>query len=158
MKRAIYAGSFDVFTNGHNNILQRALKLFDQVIILVAESPTKSGLLDFDERIKVISEHFKDDDRIIVDHWSSLTADYARENNVRFLVRGLRPTGDFDSEYLLARINKELNGEIESIFLMADNKTDYISTSMVKEVWNHGGDISPFVPCTVLKFLKNKIS
>ncbi len=158
MKRAIYAGSFDIFTNGHCNVLARALKLFDEVIILVAKSPTKSGLLSFEERIEVLEEHFKDDKRIIVDHWESLTADYARKHKVNFLVRGLRPTGDFDSEYLLARINKELNSEIESVFLMADNKTDYISTSMVKEIWKHGGDISSFVPDTVVNYLKNKKS
>lgn len=154
MKKAIYAGSFDIFTNGHLSVLNRALSIFDQVILLIAVSPTKSGLLDYDEREEILKKIFAGNDRIVVDHWSGLTAEYGRKNDVKFLIRGLRPTGDFDSEYMLARINRAINNEMESVFLMADNQTDYVSTSMVKEIWKHNGDITPFVPAVVLEYLE----
>lgn len=153
MKSAIYAGSFDIFTNGHKAILARALRIFDHVTLLVAISPSKKTLFTIDERMKMLREIFADEPRVSVDKWEGLTTQYAMDHNIQFLIRGLRPTGDFDSEYMMARINHKLNRDLETVFLISDSKTDYISSSMVKEVLSYGGPIDDFVPPIVLKYL-----
>ncbi len=153
MKKAIYAGSFDIFTNGHRAILCRALRIFDHVTLLVGISPTKKTLFTLEERMTILKELFKGDDRITVDKWEGLTTEYAKANGISFLIRGLRPTGDFDSEYMMARINHKLNHDLETVFLITDSKTDYISSSMVREVWSYGGPIEDFVPPVVFKYL-----
>ena len=99
------------------------------------------------------SEIFADEPRVSVDTWEGLTTQYAMDHNIQFLIRGLRPTGDFDSEYMMARINHKLNRDLETVFLISDSKTDYISSSMVKEVLSYGGPIDDFVPPIVLKYL-----
>lgn len=153
MKKAIYAGSFDIFTNGHKAILARALRIFDHVTLLVAISPSKKTLFTIDERMKMLQEMFVDDPRVTVDRWEGLTTEYAKEHEISFLIRGLRPTGDFDSEYMMARINYKLNQDLETVFLISDSKTDYISSSMVREVWGYGGPIEQFIPPIVFKYL-----
>lgn len=153
MKKAIYAGSFDPFTNGHLSISNRALKLFDEVHILIASSPTKKPLLSVEQRLKLISDLWAKEPRVKVVTWCGLLVDYAKKNQINFLVRGLRPTGDFDSEFLMASMNRKLLESCDTVFLAASDNY-YLSSSVVKEVYSHGGNISEFVPKLVLDFLK----
>ena len=114
MKKAIYAGSFDPFTNGHLSIAKRALDIFDELHIIIAVSPNKSGLLSFDQRKEVVSQIWKDEPRVKVVTYDKLLVQYAQANDIKFLVRGLRPTGDFDSEFLMASMNRKLYHECDT--------------------------------------------
>ena len=154
MKKAIYAGSFDPFTNGHHSIAERALNIFDELHIIIAVSPSKHGLLSFEQRKEVISEIWKDESRVKVITYDKLLVQYAQEHGIQFLVRGLRPTGDFDSEFLMASMNRKLFSECDTVFLAA-SENYYLSSTTVKEVYSHGGDISEFVPAEVIEFLRN---
>ncbi len=155
-KSALYAGTFDPFTNGHEDIVKRALGVFDEVIVLIAVSPTKTPLFSKDERVTMLTELFADDDRVIVDHWDGLIVDYAKQKNIGSLIRGLRPTGDFESEFQMAAMNTKLYPEIETYFLMTAGEHYFISSTMVREVYGHKGNILPFVPKTVGKYLEKK--
>lgn len=152
--KALYAGSFDPFTNGHYDIVQRATEIFSEVIVLVAMSPNKKPTQDLDERVETIKAVFKNNPKVSVDCWQGLTVDYAQTNQVGIIVRGLRPTGDFDSEFQMASMNKSLASNVETVFLGSHEHNSYISSSLVKEVFSHGGDVSGFVPPEVLTALK----
>ncbi len=152
--KALYAGSFDPFTNGHLDIVKRSLELFKEVTILIAVSPSKKPLIPKDERISMIQKIFKDEPRVRVDFFDGLIVDYAKNNNIESIVRGLRPTGDFEIEFQMASMNRKLNSNIETVFLMTGEKFYYVSSSIVKEVLRHGGDISDFVPPLVLDYLQ----
>ena len=154
--RAIYAGTFDPFTNGHDNILCRALEIFEEVIILVAISPTKKPLFSMQERLQMIREVYKNEKRIIVDSWEGLIVDYAKKHDIGTIVRGLRPTGDFEIEFQMASMNQKLYPEIETVFLMTGTEFYYVSSSLVKEIHKHGRDISEFVPKEVMTHLPKK--
>jgi pantetheine-phosphate adenylyltransferase len=153
-RRAIYAGTFDPFTVGHNDILQRALKIFDEVTVLVAVSPTKSPMFSTEERIEMLNEHFKNEKKVNVDSWSGLIVDYAKSKNIGSIIRGLRPTGDFEIEFQMASMNNKLYPEIETVFLMTEGENYYISSTLVKEVYKHGGEVKDFLPPSILKRLK----
>lgn len=154
--RAIYAGTFDPFTNGHDNILCRALEIFEEVIILVAISPTKKPLFSMQERLQMIREVYKNEKRIVVDSWEGLIVDYAKKHDIGTIVRGLRPTGDFEIEFQMASMNQKLYPEIETVFLMTGPEFYYVSSSLVKEIHKHGRDISKFVPKEVMTHLPKK--
>ncbi len=157
MRRAVYAGTFDPFTNGHLDIVERALKIFDEVTILVAVSPSKKPFLEKDKRVELLESLFKNEQKVKVDSWGGLIVEYARQNNINSIVRGLRPTGDFEIEFQMASMNRKINHDCDTVFLMTSEKLYYISSSLVKEVFNHGGDISPFVPTIVLdEMLKSR--
>ncbi len=157
MRKAVYAGTFDPFTNGHLDIVQRALKIFDELTVLVAVSPTKKPFLGQDRRVELLEQLFKDEKKIKVDSWDGLIVEYARKNKINSIVRGLRPTGDFEIEFQMASMNRKINQECDTVFLMTSEKLYYISSSLVKEVFNHGGDISPFVPPSILdELMKSK--
>lgn len=155
-KAALYAGSFDPFTNGHLDIVNRALKMFDEVTILIAVSPSKKTFLSKDERISLLESLFKDEPRVTIDYWGGLLVDYAKEKNISNIVRGLRPTGDFEIEFQMASMNRKINPEAETVFLMTGENLYYISSSLVKEVYNHGGDVEKFVPKNVHEYLETK--
>ena len=121
-KNALYAGTFDPFTYAHQDILMRALKLFDTITVLIAVSPAKTPMLTKQERTAMLKEHFKDDGNVLVDSWEGLVVDYAREHKINSIVRGLRPTGDFESEFQMASMNKQLNPEIETDFFGHGNR------------------------------------
>jgi pantetheine-phosphate adenylyltransferase len=146
MKKALYAGTFDPFTNGHFDIVQRALKVFDEIIILVAVSPNKKPLLSSETRVNVLQKLFKDEPRIKIDSWSGLVVEFARKNQIGSIIRGLRPTGDFEIEFQMASMNRKINPDCDTVFLMTSEKLYYISSSLVKEVFHHNGDITGFVP------------
>ncbi len=145
-RTALYAGTFDPFTNGHLDIVQRAIKLFDELTILVAVSPTKTPTLSTERRMAILGELFKDEPRVRIAHWDGLVVEYARQNGMGHIVRGLRPTGDFEVEFQMASMNRKINSQLDTVFLMTSEKLYYVSSSLVKEVWQHGGDISLFVP------------
>lgn len=156
IKKAIYAGTFDPFTNGHQDILVRSLDLFEQVTILIAVSPTKQPLSSMEDRVAMLKEHFKNEPKIKVDSWDGLVVDYARKHKIGAMLRGLRPTGDFEIEFQMASMNQKLYPDLETVFLMTRGKHYFISSTLVKEIYHHGGDISEFVPPTIVKYLTKK--
>ena len=135
MKVGIYPGSFDPFTNGHNDILVRSLKIFDKVIIAVVKNSAKNYLFSLEDRVQMIDDLFKDDENIsCVGIDSKLTVDLASELNAHAIIRGLRAVSDFEYEFQIASINRSQNPEIESVFFTPDEKLTFISSSMVKEL------------------------
>lgn len=160
LKRALYAGSFDPFTNGHEDIVYRALKIFDEVTIVIAVAPNKSPLFTAEQRLKMIKELYRRNDRVKIVTWDGLIVDYAKDNDIDSIVRGLRPTGDFEIEFQMASMNRKLYPETDTVFLMTGEKHYYVSSTLVKEIYNYGGDVSRFVPALVhnymTKFRKNK--
>lgn len=160
MKRiGIYPGSFDPITNGHLDILKRASKLFDEIIVLIAFNKDKLGNYRFniDERIKMVKEATKDYPNIKVDSTSGLTINYAKSHNAIALIRGIRVVSDFEYEWQLAAANEYIDSDIEMVFLMSHKETTFISSSSIDEMYRCGVDISPLVPDVVLKAYKDKI-
>ena len=160
MKLGIYPGSFDPFTNGHNDILSRSLKIFDKVIIAVVKNSAKNYLFSLEDRVRMINDLFKDHENIsCMGLDSKLTVDLASELNAQAIIRGLRAVSDFEYEFQIASINRSQNPEIESVFFTPDEKLTFISSSMVKELASNGGDISKFVhadiKATLIKKFKN---
>ena len=155
-KTAVYAGSFDPITIGHKDIVERALKIFDEVTLLIAISPSKKPLFSTEQRVTLLKETFADEPRVKSDSWQGLLVGYVKQNNIGAIVRGLRPTGDFEIEFQMASMNRKLLPEAETVFLMTGENTYYVSSSLVKEVYSHGGDVSEFVPKNILEALKSK--
>lgn len=152
---AIFPGSFDPLTLGHEDIIRRALRIVDEVIVAVGHRPseTKRHLFSVDERLEVIGEIFADEPRVIPADFEGLTVDFARARGASLVVRGLRNAGDFEYEARMARMNREIAPEIDTIYLAADPRHVYLSASLVREVWSLGGDVSPFVSQAALRRL-----
>jgi pantetheine-phosphate adenylyltransferase len=154
---AIYPGTFDPITNGHIDIIHRALGLFDQVIIAIAINAKKTPLFSLEERIGLIRQCFgQKNDRIRIDTTSGLIVDYAENKGAVAIVRGLRAVSDFDYEFQLALMNRKLGRKVETIFLMTGFRWIYISSSIIKDAAKHNGDINGLVPVHVQKALQNK--
>jgi len=152
---AVYPGSFDPITMGHLDIIQRALHLFDKVVIAVAENVAKKTLFPLDERLQMIRDCFPpDDSRIEVAAVKGLLVDYAYTKGARAIVRGLRAVSDFDYEFQLALMNRRIEREVETVFLMTGFRWIYISSSIIKEAARHGGDVSGLVPDHVCEKLR----
>lgn len=143
---ALYPGTFDPLTNGHIGIVRRALTIFDCVILGIAEHTGKEPLFNLEERVAMAKEVFDDEERVEVVSFSGLTVNFARERKVRAIIRGLRAVSDFEMEFQLALINRKLERNIQTVFLMTDFKWLYISSTIVKEVASFGGDVSGLVP------------
>ena len=159
MKIAIYPGSFDPLTFGHIDILERASSLFDKVIVGVAESKAKKPLFTVDERLALIDEMFADNDKIeSLGYSEKLTVDLARENNAIAIIRGLRAVADFEYEFQLVTMNRSLAPDIESIFFTPKDTLIYVSSSLVKEIVQFGGDVTRFVPKHVVSALEKKFT
>ena len=154
MVRAIYPGSFDPLTLGHLDIITRASKLFDEVIMAVVANPSKSPLLPVEMRKTLIAQTISTLPGVTVDAFQGLTVTYAKQRNASVLIRGLRAISDFEAELGMAQTNKELFPELETIFLMSKAEYSFISSSIVKEVARLGGDVSHFVPKPVNEYLK----
>lgn len=150
--KALYSGSFDPLTMGHMDIITRAAKLYDELVIGVGVNPSKASMFTLEEREDMIRQVFKDFDNVRVDHFSGLLADYVNQNDFNVVVRGLRSATDFDYEIQMAQMNDRLfNDTVETVILMTDPQYSYISSSVVKEVFTLGGDISGLVPDEILK-------
>jgi pantetheine-phosphate adenylyltransferase len=150
---AVFPGTFDPITRGHEDIVRRAADIFDRVIIAMGRNTKKQSLFPLEERMAWIREIFKDDPRIEVDTYDELTVEYCRRKGATFIVRGLRSSGDFEYEAHLAQVNRKLDSSIETVFLMADARRQAIASKLVKEIARLGGDVSQFVPppvCTAL--------
>jgi pantetheine-phosphate adenylyltransferase len=143
---AIYPGSFDPLTNGHLDLIKRALQLYDKIIIAVATNSRKNTLFSVEERIDLIKNVTKEWDRIEIDTFDGLTVDYARKREAKIIIRGLRAVTDFDYEYAISLMNSKLAPEVETVFLMANNEHSFISSTIVKEVARHGRAVSNQVP------------
>ena len=154
MKTAIYPGSFDPITNGHLDILQRALKIFDKVIVLVAVNPNKQSRFSVEERIQMIKEAV-DNPNVVVDSTSGLTVEYAKQHGATHLIRGLRAVTDFEYEFQLATANDFIDSSIDSVFLMSKNDKSFINSSMIVELHRQGKDVSSLVPPSVIKRLNS---
>ena len=155
--RAIYPGSFDPITNGHLDILDRSLSLFDEVVIVVAGTGKKSPLFTPEERVELIREVVAGRKNVRVDRWSGLIMDYARQNQINAVIRGLRAASDFEYEFMMASMNKQINADVETVFMMTAQNLFFVSSTMIKELFHYGGDISAYVPDPVSQWLKKKI-
>ena len=153
---AVYPGTFDPFTNGHLDIVDRALEVFDSLVILVAGSDRKSPLLTVEERVGAIREVVKGRPGVTVDSWGGLVVDYARKAGAGSLVRGLRAASDFEYEFMMASMNREISSEVDTVFLMTGENLYFVSSTMVKELIRFGGDASSYVPPSVKKLLDTK--
>ncbi len=156
MKKAIYPGSFDPITLGHLDIIERASKLFDRLIIAVLDNSAKSPLFSTEERVNMIKEVTKHIDNVEVKYFGGLTVDFAKECEAAVMVRGLRAVTDFEYELQIAQLNRVINPDIDTVFLITDLKYAYLSSSSVKEVAAYGGDISQFVTPLVETEVKKK--
>ncbi|NPA45357.1 MAG: pantetheine-phosphate adenylyltransferase [Chlorobi bacterium] len=146
MKRAIFPGSFDPFTIGHESIVLRALDIFDEIIIAIGYNTTKSGYFTVENRQKIIEKIFEGNKKIKVTSYSKLTVDFCKENNINFILRGLRTASDFEYERAIAQMNHFLSEKIETIFLLTEAEHTPISSTILREILKHGGDVSRFVP------------
>lgn len=143
--KAIYPGTFDPVTNGHLDLIERAAELFEQVIVGVAASPSKKPLFDLTKRVEMITEITSHLDNVSVQGFSGLLVDFAKDTDSSVLIRGLRAVSDFEYEFQLANMNRRLYPELESVFLTPAEENSFISSTLVKEVSLHGGDVSQFV-------------
>jgi pantetheine-phosphate adenylyltransferase len=158
VRKAIYAGSFDPITNGHVDVINRALLLFDQIVIAIGVNVDKSGLFSVDERMNLIEKTFSKNKNVEVTYFTGLTADFAKKIKCNFLVRGLRDGNDFTFEMRSAFMNKHLRPSLETVFLPTADKFSNVSSSLLKEVASLGGDVSQFLPNHVASALKLKFA
>ena len=155
-KIAVYPGTFDPITNGHLSIVNRALKIFDKLIIAILNNPQKEPLFSIEERISMIKDVLKSKSNIEVDVFDGLLVDYVIEKKSNVVLRGIRALSDFEYEFQMALMNRKLNRDVQSIFLMTDYKWFYISSTIIKEAASFNGDISGLVPPSVCRKLKEK--
>jgi len=157
-KIAIYAGSFDPFTKGHQNVIDRGLKVFDKIIVALAHNVSKNTIFNLDERVEIIKEIYKDRDNIVVDSFEGLLVDYSKRTGTNILLRGMRSVSDFEYELQMALANKTLYSEIETIFIVTDSKYSHISSSLIREIVSLGGSVKKMVPPVVERKLKEKLT
>ncbi len=155
---AIYPGTFDPITNGHSDIILRATKLFDHVILAVADSTSKSTLFTINERMTLARSALSEMSNVEVCSFDKLVTDIAREKNAKVIIRGLRAVSDFDHEFQMAGMNRQLFEDAETVFLTTAENLSFISSSLVREIASLDGDVSEFVHADVLKALKERLS
>ena len=161
MRVAVYPGSFDPITNGHTSILRSGLVAFDKIVVAVLHNPRKNALFTVEERIEIIQESIVemgvDADRVEVDSFDGLLVEYCRRKGPRVILRGLRAVADFEYELQMANMNRHLNGDVETVFIMADDAYFYVSSNLIKEAAKLGGDVDALVPGPVAKRLADKL-
>lgn len=153
---AVYPGTFDPVTNGHIDLIERSLRIFDEVIVAVAANPKKTPLFTLDKRVAMIKEatsHFKN---VVIDGFDVLLMDYMKQKNAVGIVRGLRAVSDFEYELQMALMNRRLNSSVETVFMMPSEEYSYLTSSIVKEVASYCGDVSGLVPKGVMEMLQKK--
>jgi len=158
MRRAIYPGSFDPTTNGHLDLIARAVKMFDEVVVAVAPNSLKSPLFSVDERMAMLKAHTTNFPSVQVSCLDGLLVDYAKSQGAVAIIRGLRAVSDFEFEFQMALMNRKLTPEVETIFLMPKQDYTYLSSRIVKEIARLGGDVSAFVPGPVQQALIKKFA
>ncbi len=156
-QKAIYPGTFDPVTNGHIDLIKRAVKLFGDVTVAVAHNPQKKPLFSVEERLKLLKESVKDIDGVTVVSFKGLVVDFARRSNASIVIRGLRMLSDFEYEFQMALTNRKLEDSVETIFLMPSESYSYVSSKLLKEAAALGADLGYFLPSCVEKALKKKI-
>ena len=155
-RTAVYPGTFDPITNGHLDVIERGLKLFDGLIVAIAESQTKEPLFTVDERIRMVKESVKKYKNVKVESFDCLLIDYVRKKKANIILRGLRVISDFEYEFQMALTNRKLAPDIETVFMMTAEDYSYLSSRFIKEIARLGGRFDCFVPPTVAKMLKEK--
>ncbi len=158
MRTAIYPGSFDPVTNGHLDVIQRATKLFDRVIVAVAKSDSKTPLFTLEERVELVARAIEPLPNVETDSFDGLLVRYVESRSAQAVVRGLRAVSDFEFEFQLALMNRKLNERIETIFMMPKDTYTFLSSRIVKEIARLGGDVSAFVPAHVQTALAGKLA
>src|SRR5579864_9089342 len=156
MKRAIYPGSFDPVTNGHLDVVERAGRLFDEVIVAVAHNDEKQPLFSLSERLDLLRQTVAKIDNVKIAEFDGLLVEFAIEQQADAIIRGLRAVSDFEFEFQMALMNRKLKGSVETIFLMPKEEYTYLSSRLVKEIARLGGDVSKFVPVVVATALRKK--
>lgn len=157
MPLAIYPGSFDPVTNGHLDIVRRALGLFDRVIVAVLDNQSKSALFSARERVELIRQSLSKERAVEVDSFRGLLVDYCRRKGASVIIRGLRAVADFEYEFQFSHMNRRLHPQLDAVFLMTSEEHFYVSSRLVKEVASFGGDVSGFVPPVVQAALRRKL-
>ncbi len=155
---AIYPGTFDPITHGHVDLIGRASKIFDRLVVAIGENKKKQPLFDLEERIELVREAVRCFNNVEVDSFEGLLVEYARRKGVEVIVRGIRAFSDFEFEFQMALTNRKMAGEIETIFLVPNESFSYLSSSTVREIVEMGGNIDDFVPEPVLSALKKRLS
>jgi pantetheine-phosphate adenylyltransferase len=158
MRTCIYPGTFDPITNGHLDVVARASRMFDRIVLAVAVNPGKGPLFSLEERVALIKPNLEPYPNIEVDSFDGLLVDFARRHGAIALIRGLRVLSDFEFEFQMALMNRHLDSGIETIFVMTKDAYSYTSSRLVKQVSNYGGDITPFVPPNVRDALLERCS
>ncbi len=156
MNIVIYPGTFDPVTNGHADLIQRAARLFDKVIVAIAFNPKKNPLFSLEERVRLVESVSEGLDNVEVKGFSNLLAEFAHQNRANILLRGLRAVSDFEYELQLADMNRQLAPQLESLFLTPANHLSYISSTLIREIAALGGDVTPFVHPVVAKALQDR--
>jgi len=154
--KAVYPGSFDPITNGHVDIIQRGLKIFDKILVAVLENPKKTPLFTTKERMAMIQEVFSDQESIEIRAFNGLLVEFAKKNKAKIVIRGLRAISDFEYEFQMALMNRKLNPEIETFFMMPNVSYTFLSSKLVKEIFMLGGCLKGLVPTHVEKNLRGK--
>ncbi len=157
-KIAIYPGSFDPVTNGHIDIIKRGLKIFDRIIVTILINPSKSLLFSLEERIHLLTESLSDIDNVEIASYHGLLVDYARQRGAHAILRGMRAVSDFEYEFQMALMNRKLDREIQTVFLMTGLRWIFTSSSIIKEAAKFGGDIESMVPPVVKDKLEEKFN
>lgn len=155
-KIAVYPGTFDPLTMGHVSLIRRGLKVFDKVILAIADSTPKKTLFSIEERVELAKEVFRDDERLEIQPFNNLLIDYVESTGAGVIMRGLRAVSDFEYEFQMALMNRKLERDIETVFMMTDFKWMYLSSTIVKEVAKYHGDVCGLVPGPVVKALQIK--
>ena len=154
---AVYPGTFDPVTYGHIDLIRRARKIFDQVVVAVAHNPGKGPMFTVDERVKLLKRATRSIRGVVVDHFDSLAVDYVRRRGSRVMIRGLRMLSDFEYEFQMALTNRRLSDDVETIFMMPYEQYAYVSARLLKEAGAFGANLSAFVPPFVAQALRRKL-
>ena len=155
---AIYPGSFDPVTNGHVDIIERGRQLFDKIIVVILYNPAKESLFSLEERVEMLEQTLNEFDNVSVDTFHGLTVDYCVQNNAQAILRGMRAVSDFEYEFQLALMNRRLNRDIQTVFLMTSLRWLYVSSSIIKEAVYFGANINGMVPPIVQKKLRKRFN
>ncbi len=157
MKTAVYPGTFDPITNGHTDLVERAARLFDRVIVAVAKSPSKAPAFSLEKRVSLAAEVLAHLPNVEVSSFDCLLVDYLRQQQGQVILRGLRAVSDFEYEFQLASMNRQLAPEVETLFLTPSERYAYVSSSLVREIAALGGDVTPFVQANVVAALRARL-